>query len=54
MSDPNLLRIRDASSTVVNASPKDDTPSNASVSVLNRRRDRWATATDVPHVHIDN
>ncbi|MGW1159363.1 hypothetical protein ACWD48_14280 [Streptomyces sp. NPDC002519] len=60
MSDPYLLRVRDASITVVDASPEDDTPSDVyeiavfGVSVLIRRRAQWDAATDVPYVHIED
>ncbi|MFE2271390.1 hypothetical protein ACFXB4_19350 [Streptomyces lavendulae] len=60
MPDPELHRIRDASITVVDASPEDHTPSDAyeiqvfGVSVLIRRRARWGPDTDVPYIHIEN
>lgn len=60
MADPERHRIRDASITVVNASPEDNTPSDVyeiqvfGVSVLIRRRARWGPSTDVPYVHIEH
>ncbi|MDX3210760.1 hypothetical protein [Streptomyces scabiei] len=60
MADPELHRIRDASITVVDASPEDNTPSDVyeiqvhGVSVLIRRRAQWGPATDVPYVHIED
>ncbi|MFI5986897.1 hypothetical protein ACIBEA_39300 [Streptomyces sp. NPDC051555] len=60
MSDPELHRIRDASITVIDASPKDNTPSDVyeievfGVSVLIRRRARWGAATSVPYVHVED
>ncbi|WP_331731448.1 hypothetical protein [Streptomyces sp. NBC_00073] len=60
MPDPELHRIRDASITVVDASPEDNTPSDVyeievfGVSVLIRRRARWGTATSVPYVHVED
>ncbi|MFD8727762.1 hypothetical protein [Streptomyces sp. NPDC059611] len=58
--NPELHRIREASITVVDASPEDNTPSDVyeiqvfDVSVLIRRRARWGTETDVAYVHIDD
>ncbi|MFJ9967162.1 hypothetical protein [Streptomyces avermitilis] len=60
MADPELHRIRDASITVVDASPDDNTPSDVyeiqvfGVSVLIRRRAQWGPATDVPYIHIED
>ncbi|MFD6974497.1 hypothetical protein, partial [Streptomyces sp. NPDC059949] len=60
MRDPEIHRIRDASITVVDASPQDNTPSDVyeiqvfGVSVLIRRRARWGPETDVAYVHIDD
>ncbi len=60
MADPELHRIRDASITVVDASPQDNTPSDAyeiqvfGISVLIRRRARWGPDTNVPYIHIEN
>ncbi len=60
MPDPELHRVRDASITVVDASPEDNTPSDVyeiqvfGVSVLIRRRAQWGPATDVPYIHIEN
>ncbi|WP_435057780.1 hypothetical protein [Streptomyces sp. bgisy060] len=58
--DPELHRIRDASITVVYASPEDNTSSDVyeiqvhGVSVLIRRRAQWGPATDVPYIHIED
>ncbi|MFD0437327.1 hypothetical protein [Streptomyces chartreusis] len=60
MADPELHGIRDASITVVDASPEDNTPSDVyeiqvhGVSVLIRRRAQWGPDTDVPYVHIED
>ncbi|MFI1648259.1 hypothetical protein ACH4XT_15150 [Streptomyces avidinii] len=60
MPDPELHRIRDASITVVDATPKDHNSGDAyeiqvfGVSVLIRRRARWGPDTDVPYIHIEN
>ncbi|MEU7072971.1 hypothetical protein AB0B30_27950 [Streptomyces narbonensis] len=60
MTDPELHRIRDASITVVNASPEDNTPSDVyeiqvhGISVLIRRRAQWGAHTDVPYVHVED
>jgi hypothetical protein len=60
MADPQLHRVRDASITVVDASPEDNTPSDVyeiqvfGVSVLIRQRAQWGPATDVPYIHIEN
>ncbi|ODA70277.1 hypothetical protein [Streptomyces sp. AVP053U2] len=60
MADPELHRIRDASITVVDASPQDNTPSDVyeiqvhGVSVLIRRRAEWGPATGVPYIHIED
>ncbi|GGR80709.1 hypothetical protein GCM10010269_19810 [Streptomyces humidus] len=60
MADPQLHRVRDASITVVNAAPEDNTPSDVyeiqvfGVSVLIRRRAQWGPATDVPYIHIED
>ncbi len=60
MADPELHRIRDASITVVDASPEDNTPGDVyeiqvhGVSVLIRRRSHRGPATDVPYVHIED
>lgn len=60
MPDPELHRVRDASITVVGASPEDNIPSDVyeiqvfGVSVLIRRRAQWGPATDVPYVHIED
>ncbi|MER6196003.1 hypothetical protein ABT234_01305 [Streptomyces sp. NPDC001586] len=60
MPDPELHRIRDASITVVDGSPEDNTPSDVyeiqvfGGSVLIRQRPRWGTATSVPSVHIED
>lgn len=59
MADPELHRIRDASITVVNASPQDNTPSDAyeiqvfGISVLIRRA-QWGAHAHVPYVHIED
>ncbi|MDR3082983.1 MAG: hypothetical protein LBV60_19015 [Streptomyces sp.] len=59
MPDPDLHRIRDASITVVNASPENNAPSDVyeiqvhGISVLIRRHAQWGALTDVPYVHID-
>ncbi|MFF6979343.1 hypothetical protein ACFZAV_16720 [Streptomyces sp. NPDC008343] len=60
VADPELHRIRDASITVVDAAPEDNTPSDVyemqvhGVSVLIRRRTQWGPTTDVPYVHIED
>ncbi|MGY4963570.1 hypothetical protein [Streptomyces sp. 900105245] len=60
IADPELHQIRNASITVVDASPEDNTPSDVyeiqvhGVSVLIRRRARWGLVTDVPYVHIED
>ncbi|MGD1220520.1 hypothetical protein AB9Q10_19065 [Streptomyces krungchingensis] len=60
MADPELHRIRDASITVVDASPEDNTPSDVyeiqvhGVSVLIRHRAQWGPTTDIPYVHIED
>lgn len=60
MTDPGLHRIRDASITVVDASPEDNTPTDVyeiqahGISVLIRRRTQWGPETDVPYVHIED
>ncbi|MEU2769294.1 MULTISPECIES: hypothetical protein [Streptomyces] len=59
MADPELHRIRDASITVVDASPEDNTPSDVyeiqvhGVSVLIRRA-QWGAHSPVPYVHIED
>ncbi|MFF8535841.1 hypothetical protein ACF07B_28475 [Streptomyces sp. NPDC015532] len=60
MADPQLHRVRDASITVVNASPEDNTPSDVyeiqvfGVSMLIRQCAQWGPATDVPYIHIED
>ncbi|WP_055535896.1 hypothetical protein [Streptomyces graminilatus] len=60
VSDPYLLRVRDASITVVDACPEDNTPSDVyeiavfGISVLIRRRAQWGPTADVPYVHIED
>ncbi|MER5985655.1 hypothetical protein [Streptomyces sp. NPDC001787] len=60
MPDPELHRIRDASITVVDTSPKDNIPSDAyeiqvfGVSILIRRRAQWGPETDATYVHLDD
>lgn len=60
MTEPELHRIREASITVVDASPEDTTPTDVyeiqvhGVSVLVRRRAQWGPAADVPYVHVED
>lgn len=60
MPDPELHRVREASITVVDASPNDNTPSDVyemqvhGISVLIRRRTQWGPATNVPYIHIED
>lgn len=63
MPDPELHRIRDASITVLDASPEspeDNTPGDVyeiqvhGISVLIRCCAQWGPATNVPYVHIED